>query len=146
MKNRIKQAHNHDQNQTTIFGQEQTRAVARRNDPETSHEAAASVQNIRASHRRVMQLFRTYGPMTDEQAYEAAVSDGWKISRSGLRTRRSELCFPRGGGIMDSGRTFKTESGRQAVIWELDPSYPTPERFKFPSDDADDDKHWNPRT
>lgn len=115
-----RQEHNHDPAQVAMFPQDGA-AVARRSDPETSHQAAASVRKIRASHRRLLQLFRSYGRMTDEEAYEAAVADGWKISRSGLRTRRGELTPPRGRGMRDSGERIKTESGRLAVVWEIDP-------------------------
>lgn len=59
---------------------------------------------LRPSHRRVIQLFRTYGPQTDQEALQAAISEGWAISPSGLRSRRSEVTPPRGRGIRDSGK------------------------------------------
>jgi len=106
-----------------------SRAVARRNDPETSKAAAAGVQHLRASHRFVLQLFRTYGPMTDEQAWgtylnlfidsSAARELVPRMSPSGLRSRRAEVTEPRGVGIRDSGRRCRTAGGRNAVVWEL---------------------------
>jgi hypothetical protein len=74
-------------------------AFARSSDPETSKAAAASVQNLRASHKRVLAMFRAYGDMTDETlaSYldEAASETGIKLmSPSGVRSRRSELSKP----------------------------------------------------
>lgn len=132
MKTRIKQPHNHDPAQLALGDTtEQKTAVARRTDPPTSHAAAASVTNLRASHRRVIQLFRTYGPMTDAEALEAAISDGWHVSPSGLRSRRSEVTPPRGRGIRDSGKKRKSEFGQEAVVWELDPTAEEAERFRY---------------
>jgi len=85
---------------------------------------------LRASHRRVIQLFRTYGAMTDQEALETAIADGWKVSPSGLRSRRAEVTPPRGRGIRDSGKKRQTELGFNATVWEIDPDVETPERFK----------------
>jgi len=125
-KTKIKQAHNHDEAQGVLFDQE--RAVARRGDPKTSKQAAERVQNIRASHRFVLHLFKSFGAMTDEQAWEAYVSlraNGEsslvpRMSPSGLRSRRAEVTMPRGVGLRDSGRRAHTSSGRNAVVWEID--------------------------
>lgn len=76
---------------------------------------------LRASHRRLLQLFRTYGAMSDQEALETANADGWAISPSGLRSRRAELTPPRGRGIKDSGLRKKTQIGiKPSVIWTLD--------------------------
>lgn len=125
MKPKIKQAHNHDPSQLSAFDQE--RAATRRGDPETSHVAAHNVKGIRASHRRVIQLFRRFGPMTDQEALGAAISDGWRVSPSGLRSRRAEVTPPRGRGIRDSGLKRKTEMGFDSIVWELDPEVESPE-------------------
>lgn len=118
MTTKIKQEHNHDPAQLALL--DQAEPATRRDDPETSRVAAASVKNLRASHRRVIQLFRTYGPMTDEDALRAARADGWLVSPSGLRSRRAEVTPPRGRGIRDSGRREKLASGREAIVWEID--------------------------
>lgn len=125
MKTRHKQEHNHDPAQGALFNQE--RAATRRGDPETSRVAAANVRGVRASHRRVIQLFRTYGPQTDQEAYQAAIAEGWRVSPSGLRSRRAEVTPPRGRGIRDSGRKRKTDMGFDAIVWELDPTVEEPE-------------------
>lgn len=85
-------------------------------------------RTLRASHRRVLQLFVRFGPMTDAEAYDAAVSDGWKISPSGLRSRRAELCPPRGKGIRDTGKKRHGTLGiKAATIWGIDAAVDEPE-------------------
>jgi hypothetical protein len=80
-----------------------------------------STIGLRPSHRRVIQLFRRFGPMTDEEALEAAISDGWAISPSGLRSRRAEVTPPRGRGIRDSGHKRETaQAKKKAIVWEVD--------------------------
>lgn len=76
---------------------------------------------LRASHRRVLQLFRTYGPMNDQEALGVANSEGWAISPSGLRSRRAEVTPPRGRGIRDAGR-----KRNHAIVWEIDPDVDEP--------------------
>lgn len=71
-------------------------ARARASDPRTSRDAAASVKNMRASHARVLAMFKLYGDMTDEQLaeylHDAERQGGLKLmSPSGIRSRRSEL-------------------------------------------------------
>jgi hypothetical protein len=74
-------------------------ARARSADPSTSKQAAASVSDLRASHQRVLAMFKNYGDMTDETLGEfldqAARETGFKrMSPSGVRSRRSELSKP----------------------------------------------------
>jgi hypothetical protein len=73
---------------------------ARRTDPETSHAAAAAQEpKLRASHARVLAMFKLYGEMHDRQL-EAYLHDAEKMagmkrmSPSGIRSRRSELAKP----------------------------------------------------
>jgi hypothetical protein len=85
-----------DPAQASIFD---SGARARSRDPETSKAAAASVRNVRASHTRVLAMFRLYGDMTDESLAallkDAARETGLKaMSPSGVRSRRSELAKP----------------------------------------------------
>lgn len=69
-----------------------TKATARATDPQTSHEAAASVTpNLRESQAAVLDLLRRYGPMTDVELIAAARRDDVRLSDSGIRTRRHEL-------------------------------------------------------
>lgn len=70
---------------------------ARNSDPETSHEAAASVTNLTVKQGAVLEFFRRHEALTDEQLlelYREAELDGRPIPQqadSGIRTRRSEL-------------------------------------------------------
>lgn len=88
--------------------------------------AIASKPSLRASHRRVLQLFRTFGPMSHQEAYEVAIAEGWVIAPSALRSRINEVCPPKGAGIRDSGQRRKSQFGGSAIIWELDPTVSEP--------------------
>lgn len=94
-----------------------TRPVARRGDPETSHEAAASVTGLRESQAEVLGVIRRRGPMTDEEVLKV-LSDRserpW--TPSGARTRRSELVTA--GLVRDSGRRKRLPTGRRSILWE----------------------------
>ena len=90
---------------------------ARLSDPATSHAAAASVANLRHTHRVIHTLLSLDGPMTDEQLmllWNDRIAD--RISPSGLRTRRAELVDM--GYVRDSGERRPLESGRMAIAWE----------------------------
>lgn len=98
------------------------RAVARRNDPETSHEAAASVKDISKTHERILEVLDRYGPATDEEIYRyyfnLAELFSWPpASPSGLRSRRAELVTL--GKVYDTGKKGHTSAGRPTTIWEL---------------------------
>lgn len=96
----------------------QPRAHARRTDPRTSHEAAASVTHMRESQHTILSLFEQHGPMEDELLIKWAggYAAGRKMSVSGIRTRRSELV--RLGLVRDSGKRARLPSGRHSIIWE----------------------------
>ena len=98
--------------QRSLFG---PKAVARRNDPATSWEAAKSITELklRASQHLILELLRTHGPMTDELIREHV--QPWKMSDSGCRTRRKELVDL--GLVEDSGARKLTRSGRKTIVW-----------------------------
>jgi len=102
--------------QTRIHLRVEPVAVARTTDPETSHMAAASVDNIRASQRMIYGALQRHGPGTDEDIYEWLKTEGHKISLSGARTRRSELV--RLGLVEDSRRRAMLPSKRLSIIWK----------------------------
>ncbi len=91
---------------------------ARKTDPVTSHEAAASVDGITATQQAIMQLIQLQ-PMTDQRLvefYAKQIRKGApRASESGIRTRRAELVAK--GLIKDSGLREKLDSGRNAVVW-----------------------------
>lgn len=89
---------------------------ARRDDPDTSHEAAASVTALTATRLAILDVLDEWGPSTDEKI--ADLYDGPQASPSGLRTRRSELV--RAGKVYDTGRRERLRSGRFAAVWALD--------------------------
>ena len=79
---------------------------------ETSREAAEKAEGTaEAGRARVLSLLRRQGPMTLQQIEDAL---GWNGNT--VRPRRKEL--EAAGLVVDSGKTAKTKSGRNAVLWE----------------------------
>lgn len=100
--------------QPNLFDQ----AHARRTDPQTSHDAAASVRGIRESQADVLTVIRKHGPVSDEQISWYYRDMGMpRQSESGLRTRRSELVTL--GLVVDSGLLGYTLSNRKTVLWKV---------------------------
>lgn len=102
--------------QTGLFGEFRKRepeARARRRDPETSREAARSVENIWESQRTILELLQRRGASTDEEIFMLVSG----MSPSGARTRRSELV--KMGLVRDSGQRRKLSTGRRAIVWEV---------------------------
>lgn len=93
------------------------RPVARRTDRATSHEAANSVTTptIQNTQQLILRILVEHGPATDEQI-AARIPTDYKVSPSGLRTRRSELVGL--GKVRDSGLRRPLSSGRFATVWE----------------------------
>ena len=97
---------------------------ARTTDPDTSHEAAKSVDDLTAKQMAVYDVMLRIGPATDErirQAYEIRHKQGFsdlypKQSESGLRTRRSELV--KAGFVFDTGGRESMSTGRMAILWK----------------------------
>lgn len=83
--------------------------------------AVAPPKLLRASHRRVLQLFRTFGEMTDQEALGVAISEGWNIAPCSLRSRMAEITPPRGRGIRDAGK-----KRNYSTVWEIDPDVAEP--------------------
>ena len=90
-------------------------AVARRTDPQTSWQAAQSIDpaDLRDSQVQVLEILRKHGPLTDEAIYRYVNGEQ---SVSGARTRRSELVDM--GLVRDSGARATTAAGRQTIVWE----------------------------
>lgn len=101
--------------------------TARETDPQTSHDAAASVVQLTAKRAAVLRVFQQDAEgMTDwemTRVYEYLQADSPQDypqqSVSGMRTRRSELV--KLGRLTDSGQRSKMPSGRLAVVWKLVP-------------------------
>lgn len=94
-----------------------TQARARKTDPETSHEAATSVRDVRRSYQYVIRALRrpAHDVVLIERYRKFATAP--RATDSGIRTRRKELV--RLGMIVDTGRKVKLDSGRQSIVWAL---------------------------
>ena len=111
---------------------------ARRTDPQTSHDAAASVENLSQKQEAVLKVIRTFpiglvdvglvNAYTMLQKMPAGANGVGYLpeqSESGLRSRRSELVDR--GLVRDSGKRMKLPSGRKAIVWEAVETGPTDE-------------------
>lgn len=94
----------------------------RRTDPETSREAALSLDEA-----KVTKLMKTiYNLLSVEAMYDEklireylmlAGKYGWDLaSPSGIRTRRSDLV--KLGWVIDSGDRAVLPSGRKSIVWK----------------------------
>ncbi len=95
---------------------------ARFSDPWTSHEAAASIdQVITKDLQKCIHMILSFKPMIDEElvdAYQAQVDMGHirQVSPQAIRTARNELYKMK--HIYVSG-VKKTRSGNQARVWSV---------------------------
>jgi hypothetical protein len=93
-------------------------AVARVADPETSHEAAASVENVTVVQDRILHLLDLMGPATDEQIiHQYRVAYGYDATDQSIRSRRAELV--RSKHIEFSGIFGLSSSNRRSREWVL---------------------------
>ena len=89
-------------------------AHARRTDPAVSHEAARSV-NTCESYKRILNVFRSRGLLTDEQLVEVrAIKDHMSPSRA--RTARNKLAE---AGYLEIKKMATTTRGRRCRVWGL---------------------------
>lgn len=92
---------------------------ARETDPQTSHDAAASVKNLTETKQHILQIL-SLADRTDEELILKytiwGTNNGWKwVSESGIRSRRAELV--KAGLVIDSGKRKTLNTGREAIIW-----------------------------
>jgi hypothetical protein len=90
-------------------------ARARNTDPKTSHDAAASVDQITKTQEYVLKCLRR--PRHDVELVAAYnnLRTAPRASESGIRSRRAELVDR--GLVIDTGRRVRLESGRYAIVW-----------------------------
>ena len=101
----------------TLFDQEPV-ARARATDPDTSHQAARSVTNLRDSQEAVLRTLRLMSATDVELMRVYRHNERNPVqSDSGIRTRRKELVDL--GLVRDSGLRRKLPSGRNAIVWEV---------------------------
>lgn len=93
--------------------------VARKGDPDTSWEAAASTSKMKMTEMRrfIHSTLLSFGPLTDEGIWQHIKHSGLehKTSPSGARTRRSELV--RAGKVYDTDKRSKGTTGRRMILW-----------------------------
>jgi predicted ArsR family transcriptional regulator len=82
---------------------------ARRSDPQTSHQAARSVQTSDLEGW-VLAALRSQGPQTTEQ-----LSERLNISLQSITPRMRPLVTK--GLVRDSGARLKGENGRSRIVW-----------------------------
>lgn len=101
------------------FRRRYPQARARSTDPQTSHDAAASISNFTPVEKAILGLFRDFGKMHDEKMLTRfrEFSTDIQASDSGIRSRRAELVGY--GQLRDSGDRAKTKSGRDSIVWEI---------------------------
>jgi hypothetical protein len=93
---------------------------ARMSDPQTSHDAAESVENITPTKQTILTILNT--PKTDEELvriFQAWASHGSapKASESGIRSRRADLV--KSGRVIDTGERREISTGRKAIVWQV---------------------------
>ena len=91
--------------------------VARATDPDTSWDAAASVDrpHLTTVRQGILDALLEHGAMTDEQIWRAIQPLHHLTSPSGARTRRRELVVA--GLVEDSGSRIKGMTGRMMILW-----------------------------
>ena len=98
---------------------------SRRDDPETSKQAAKSIfDSITDKQNRVLEFLDQAGDrgLTDEE-----LSDLWGTSGSTARTRRAELAER--GMVQADGRR-PVRSGNEAKVWKIAPAMGLPYTFE----------------
>lgn len=101
-------------------------AHARNTDPETSHEAAASVKNLPEIKRNILLIMAgSSEPMMDweivRKYYEYTQVHGWAWAmEQSIRSRRAELV--RDGKIEFADEWGESVTGRRSRKWRLTPS------------------------
>lgn len=94
---------------------------ARRTDPKTSHDAAASVTETQfnETQKNILRIYETYGQLTDEalvQLYWQSFSQD-PITAQGIRTAKANLA--KRNKIAPTGELAITKFKRQARIWGI---------------------------
>jgi hypothetical protein len=100
-------------------------ARARNTDPQTSHKAAAGIQNITQLQGRIMEVFmdapmHSMGYTDDEliKEYGRMWGNFFPSSDASLRTRRSELVARK--LIKDSGQKRPSKNGHDSTVWMVE--------------------------
>jgi hypothetical protein len=95
--------------------------LSHRNDPESSHSAAVSMQIV-ASHHRIgcLTALALYGPMTAHEVAAKCGFDHWSVAARRLTELHEQGTIERIKTDMPGVyQTRKTPSGRQACVWRI---------------------------
>lgn len=93
---------------------------ARRNDPETSRDAARRIpRGLSDVHDDILRLLADYGPMTDDRLLRLYVDGGGTRSPQRVTTARHELV--QRSRVRWTGRWGTTHRGSRARLWEAIP-------------------------
>lgn len=90
---------------------------ARNTDPDTAHNAYATLQHLSDKHRLVLRLLRMYGPLTDDGLSEHAAQHGVELIPTSIGKRRREM--EESGFVVNSGHRAPTRRGVSAILWTL---------------------------
>jgi hypothetical protein len=90
---------------------------ARKTDPTTSHEAAASTTEDRENHlnRVILYVLDRY-PLTDEQLADKITKLPWRVKTTAQGIRTARVRLERAGELEIWGIT-KTKYNRNARVW-----------------------------
>jgi hypothetical protein len=91
---------------------------ARKTDPQTSKDAAKSVNNVTTTQKAILSLLRKHQTDMDlVRNYHYLVKNGKapRASESGIRSRRAELVDA--GLVKDTEARMKSPSGRMMTVW-----------------------------
>lgn len=97
-----------------------TSHLHRTTDPETSRLAAESIESkLKSRQIAVLEAFRLYGPMTDEELRQLPCFCDWRESTA--RGRRNELTMKPLELIKNSGEKRRNSGGNLQIVWKLKP-------------------------
>lgn len=90
---------------------------ARTTDPDTAHNAYATLQHLSDNQTTVLKLLALYGPLTDDGLSEHAAQHGINLIPTSIGKRRKEMEVA--GLVTNSGHRAPTRRGVSAILWEL---------------------------
>ena len=91
---------------------------ARRNDPETSRDAALRIpRGLSDVHDDILRLLADRGPMTDDRLLRLYLKGGGARSPQRITTARHELV--QRGRVRWTGEWGTTQRGKRARLWEV---------------------------
>ena len=94
--------------------------LARKTDPETSHEAARNVKGETVARVRaaIISALASIQPATDEEIVDHCRNLDPTMTPSGVRTRRCELAYEIPPRVVFAG-TGESKAGNRCCLWRL---------------------------